>query len=234
MNSAERPNGDLILRSYGIYRGFDTPEGRINVLQGVDLELARGEMVAVVGASGIGKTTLLHILGGLDRPDQGEIYFNDMAYSSLTETDLAGFRNRHVGFVFQFHYLMAEFSAKENIMMPLLIAGKSHGEARERAELLLCDVGLKDRGTHRPAQLSGGEQQRVAVARALAMNPDLILADEPSGNLDIETGRELHNLLVELNSTHGTTFLIATHNQPLADLAHRTIRLRDGKQMLES
>lgn len=199
-------------------------------MQGTDLELAQGEMVAVLGASGVGKTTLLHILGGLDRPDQGEVYFRDTAYSDLSEAELASFRNRHVGFVFQFHYLMAEFSALENVMMPLLIAGKSTVESSRRAELLLCDVGLKDRASHRPNELSGGEQQRVAVARALAMDPDLIIADEPSGNLDTDTGNELHNLLVDLNRNRQTTFLIATHNRPLAERAHRVITLRNGPE----
>ncbi len=198
-------------------------------MQGVDLELVRGEMVAVLGASGVGKTTLLHILGGLDRPDQGEIRFNDRSYTGMSETDLALFRNRHVGFVFQFHYLLAEFSAVENVMMPLLIAGRPASEAQERAELLLTEVGLKERMGHRPAELSGGEQQRVAVARALAMEPELVLADEPSGNLDVETGHDLHTLLVELNRTKRTTFLIATHNQRLAEMTHRVVRLREGK-----
>ena len=228
MNNTRQEN-DTILRSYNIHRGFETPEGRIEVLQGIDLELVRGEMVAVLGASGVGKTTLLHILGGLDRPDQGEITFSDRSYGTMTEAELAEFRNRHVGFVFQFHYLLEEFSALENIMMPLLIASRPRAEAQARAELLLGEVGLKDRTGHRPAELSGGEKQRVAVARALAMEPDLIIADEPSGNLDIDTGRELHHLLIDLNRSKQTTFLIATHNQPLADMAHRVIRLRDGK-----
>lgn len=197
-------------------------------MQGIDLELTRGEMVAVLGASGVGKTTLLHLLGGLDRPDRGEIYFRGTAYSGLSEAALASFRNRHVGFVFQFHYLLAEFTALENVMMPLLISGQSVDKAHSRAELLLCDVGLKDRTGHRPAELSGGEQQRVAVARALAMEPELIIADEPSGNLDTETGNELHQLLVDLNRNRQTTFLIATHNRPLAELAHRVVTLKNG------
>jgi len=226
---SQRQQGDAtILRSTNIHRGFNTPQGRIEVLKGIDLELTRGEMVAVLGVSGVGKTTLLHILGGLDRPDQGEVFFDDQPYSPLSETELAVFRNRHVGFVFQFHYLLAEFSALENIMMPLLIASKPHDEARRRAELLLSEVGLSNRAGHRPAELSGGERQRVAVARALAMDPELVIADEPSGNLDTETGHQLHRLIFDLNRKKKTTFLIATHNQPLAEMSDRVIRLSDG------
>jgi ABC-type lipoprotein export system ATPase subunit len=228
-----RQDSDVILRSTNIHRGFNTPQGRIEVLKGIDLELARGEMVAVLGVSGVGKTTLLHILGGLDRPDQGEVYFNDTAYSSLSETGLAAFRNRHVGFVFQFHYLLSEFSALENVMMPMMIARQSRGRARERAELILDQVGLSNRTGHKPAELSGGERQRVAVARALAADPDLVIADEPSGNLDTETGKQLHRLLADLSKTGRTTFLIATHNQPLADMSDRIIQLNNTQDGIE-
>jgi len=230
MTREQRDDG-VILRSDDIHRGFDTPLGRIEVLKGATLELQRGEMAAILGVSGVGKTTLLHILGGLDRPDRGEVFFDEQPYSPLSEARLAAFRNRHVGFVFQFHYLLAEFTALENVMMPLLIASHSPGEAQRRAELLLAEVGLKDRVGHRPAALSGGEQQRVAVARALATDPELVIADEPSGNLDTETGHALHQLLVDLNRTKRTTFLIATHNQPLAAMCSRTIRLEDGVTM---
>ena len=224
---------DLILRSTNVHRGFNTPQGRIEVLKGIDIALTRGEMVTVLGVSGVGKTTLLHILGGLDRPDQGDVYFGGQSYSLLSEAELANFRNRHVGFVFQFHYLLAEFSALENIMMPLLIAARPLSEARRRAELLLDEVGLSDRAGHRPAELSGGERQRIAVARALANDPDLVLADEPSGNLDTETGQQLHKLLVDLNRTKKTTFLIATHNQPLAAMSDRVIKLSDGSKQAD-
>jgi len=227
MSQTQRDD-DIILRSENIHRGFTTPEGRIEVLKGVDLELKRGEMAAVLGVSGVGKTTLLHILGGLDRPDRGEVLFDNRPYSTLSETKLAAFRNRHVGFVFQFHYLLSEFSALENVMMPLLIASRTVPDARKRAELILTEVGLKDRIGHRPAELSGGEQQRVAVARALATEPELVIADEPSGNLDTDTGHKLHQLLVELNRTKRTTFLIATHNQPLAEMCSRVIHMSDG------
>ncbi len=219
---------DLILRSTNVHRGFNTPQGRIEVLKGINLELTRGEMVTVLGVSGVGKTTLLHILGGLDRPDRGEVFFGGKSYAPLSEAELANFRNSHVGFVFQSHYLMAEFTALENVMMPILIASRPHSEARRRAELLLDEVGLSDRAGHRPAELSGGERQRIAVARALAMDPELVLADEPSGNLDTETGQQLHQLLFDLNRTKKTTFLIATHNQPLAALSDRVIKLSDG------
>jgi lipoprotein-releasing system ATP-binding protein len=224
----EQQSSDVILRSDGVFRGFDTPLGRIEVLKGATVKLHRGEMAAVLGVSGVGKTTLLHILGGLDRPDRGEVFFNEQPYSPLSEARLAAFRNRHVGFVFQFHYLLAEFTAMENVMMPLLIASHPPNEAERRAELLLTEVGLKYRVGHRPATLSGGEQQRVAVARALATDPELVIADEPSGNLDTETGHALHQLLVDLNRTKRTTFLIATHNQPLAEMCSRIIRLEDG------
>jgi ABC-type lipoprotein export system ATPase subunit len=226
--SHTQQEGGFILRSGNIHRGFDTPQGRIEVLKGVDLNLVRGEIVTVLGASGVGKTTLLHILGGLDRPDEGEVFFEGEPYSEMSETGLASFRNKHVGFVFQFHYLMAEFTALENVMMPLLIASKPQSEARMRAELLLSEVGLKNRVGHRPDALSGGERQRVAVARALVNDPELVIADEPSGNLDSETGHQLHQLLVDLNGAKKTTFLIATHNQPLAKMANRVVKLSDG------
>ncbi|MFH1700707.1 MAG: ABC transporter ATP-binding protein [Candidatus Zixiibacteriota bacterium] len=232
MNSRQ-PGDDLILQADQIYRGFDTPQGRIEVLRGVSLNLSRGEMVSVLGASGVGKTTLLQILGGLDRPDSGDVYFGDLSFSTFSESKLASFRNRHIGFVFQFHYLMSEFSALENVMMPALIAGTSRAQATERAELLLGDVGLKDRMTHLPNELSGGEQQRVAVARALTMEPDLVLADEPSGNLDVDTGRKLHELLLNLNRTRKISFIIATHNQHLAAITDRMVKMENGMNQVE-
>ena len=207
---------------------FDGPRV-LPVLKGIDLQVRRKEMLAVTGASGVGKSTLLHILGGLDRPTSGEVTLDDIAISRLSEQELARLRNQKVGFVFQSHYLLDDFSALENTMIPMLLAGKSHAEARRRAELLMADVGLTDRQNHRPKQLSGGEQQRVAVARALANEPGIVLADEPSGNLDTATGRMLHDLLFRLNERNGTTFVIATHNRELADRCHREIRMADGR-----
>jgi predicted ABC-type transport system involved in lysophospholipase L1 biosynthesis ATPase subunit len=218
-----------ILAAADIHREFRTAEGVLPVLKGIDLQVRRNEMLAVTGASGVGKSTLLHILGGLDRPTSGEVTLDEVAISRLSEQDLAKLRNRKVGFVFQSHYLLDDFSALENAMIPMLLAGLSHAEARRRAELLMADVGLTDRQSHRPKQLSGGEQQRVAVARALANEPGIVLADEPSGNLDTATGRMLHDLLFRLNKQNGTTFVIATHNRELADRCDREIRMADGR-----
>ena len=219
----------VILSAHGVHRDFKTPESVLSVLKGVDLAVRRREMVAVTGASGVGKSTLLHILGGLDRPTKGEVVISDVSLKGKSEKDLALFRTKRVGFVFQHHYLLDDFSALENVMIPMLLTGMSREEASRQGELLLSQVGLTDRKGHRPKQLSGGEQQRVAVARALANNPDVVLADEPSGNLDTATGRRLHDLLFELNSRNETTFLVATHNQELAKRCDRRLELVDGK-----
>ena len=218
-----------IIAAADIHREFRTAEGILPVLKGIDLQVRRNEMLAVTGASGVGKSTLLHILGGLDRPTSGEVRLDEVEISRLSEQELARLRNQKVGFVFQSHYLLDDFSALENVMIPILLAGKSHTEARRRAELHLADVGLTDRQSHRPKQLSGGEQQRVAVARALANEPGIVLADEPSGNLDTATGRMLHELLFRLNKQNGTTFVIATHNRELADRCDREISMADGR-----
>jgi lipoprotein-releasing system ATP-binding protein len=218
-----------ILAAADIHREFRTAEGVLSVLKGINLQVRRNEMLAVTGASGVGKSTLLHILGGLDRPTSGEVRLDEVEISRLSEQELARLRNQKVGFVFQSHYLLDDFSALENVMIPILLAGKSHTEARRRAELHLADVGLTDRQSHRPKQLSGGEQQRVAVARALANEPGIVLADEPSGNLDTATGRMLHELLFRLNKQNGTTFVIATHNRELADRCDREISMADGR-----
>jgi len=186
-------------------------------------------VIGIIGASGVGKSTLLHILGGLDRPSSGDVSIGGARLSEQTDQQLARFRNRKVGFVFQHHYLMEDFSALENVMLPMLVAGKSPKEASQRSELLLGEMGLSNRRSHRPKQLSGGEQQRVAVARALANNPDVVLADEPSGNLDTATGRKLHDLLFRLNSESTTTFVIATHNLELAENCSRQLEIAAGK-----
>ncbi len=201
----------------------------LEVLRNLNLAVEAGEMVAVTGASGVGKSTLMQVIGGLDRIDRGSISVDDTEVSSLPDDELVAFRNRHVGFVFQFHHLLPEFNALENIEMPLRIARFGAAEARRRAHELLDQVGLTDRLTHRPGKLSGGEQQRVAVARALVMHPALLLADEPTGNLDAHTGQALHRLLREMHDRHGLTSLIATHNSRLADSCDRVLRLEEGR-----
>lgn len=202
---------------------------RLTVLRDLELAVDEGEMVAVVGASGVGKSTLLHCVGGLDAIDGGSVTIADTELSSVRDEARVAFRNRHVGFVFQFHHLLPEFSAVENVAMPLRIARAARGEAHGRAEALLREVGLGDRMTHRPGMLSGGEQQRTAVARALVMQPALLLADEPTGDLDEQTGRDLHALLRRLHETRRLTSLIATHNLQLAAACDRVLRLEDGR-----
>ncbi len=199
------------------------------VLRDLNLSVESGEMVAVMGASGVGKSTLMHVIGGLDRIDGGRVTVGDRELSSLSDADLVAFRNRHVGFVFQFHHLLPEFSALENVEMPLRIARLPAAEATRRARELLDQVGLTDRMSHRPGMLSGGEQQRVAVARALVMYPSLLLADEPTGDLDEKTAESLHLLICDMHRRHGLTSLIATHNPRLAESCNRVLRLEDGR-----
>jgi len=218
-----------ILEAIDIHRVFKTKETMVSVLNGISMTIPKGEMVAVTGASGVGKSTLLHLLGGLDKPTNGEIKIDGELLNNKSEEELSLFRNKNVGFVFQSHYLLEDFSALENVMIPLLMAGKNRNDAVKKGELLLELVGLNDRKTHRPTQLSGGEQQRVAVARALANEPRIVLADEPSGNLDTDTGRKLHDLLFKLNQEFNTTFLIATHNKELAQGCNRQLKLIGGK-----
>jgi lipoprotein-releasing system ATP-binding protein len=201
----------------------------IEVLKGIELTILPGEMLAIEGASGAGKSTLLHILGALDRPTEGKIYFQDGDLFQRSNNQLAEFRNRHLGFVFQFHHLLPEFSALENTMMPALIQGGGQREAMENAEKILSQLGLADRLHHKPGELSGGEQQRVAVARALILNPQVILADEPTGNLDSQTGEEVHNLMVQINRQQGITIVVVTHNPALAVRMTRRVILADGK-----
>ena len=213
----------------GVVKGYETAAGTIPVLQQLDLEVPAGEMLAIVGASGVGKSTLLHVLGTLDRPDAGAITVAGEDVLRLAETRLREFRNRTLGFVFQFHHLLPEFTALENVMMPLLIARVPGPAARERAAALLEELGLGNRSEHRPGALSGGEQQRVAVARALVQSPLALLADEPTGNLDQETGSRLHALLRRLNEERGITVVVVTHNERLAAACHRVLRLEGGK-----
>ncbi len=201
---------------------------KLCVLRGVNLEIRAGEIVAVVGASGAGKSTLLHIMGTLDRPTSGTVKYNGVDVFKLSDDELARFRNKHVGFVFQFHHLLPEFSALENVSMPALISGKKPAEVRRKAAELLTLVGLGDRLESRPPQLSGGEQQRVAVARSLMNSPKVILADEPSGNLDSENAQHLHRLIRELSRTMGQTFVVVTHNESFAAQADRVVRIADG------
>src|SRR6186997_2459757 len=201
----------------------------LTVLRGLDLSMEKGEMVAIVGASGVGKSTLLHVLGGLDSLDSGSVRIDDTDLASLSDGSLVAFRNRHVGFVFQFHHLLPEFTAVENAEMPMRIARRGVSEARTRASELLQRVGLGERLTHRPGMLSGGEQQRVAVARALIMRPSVLLADEPTGDLDEQTADALHALLREMHGAHGLTSIIATHNPRLAAACDRILRLESGR-----
>ena len=203
--------------------------GSLQVLKGIDLHINRGEVVSIVGPSGAGKTTLLQIMGTLDRPDSGSVHVDSVDVTSLSNKKLADFRNRHIGFVFQFHQLLPEFTAIENIMIPAYIAGTSQKKARERANELLEFMQLSDRATHKPAELSGGEKQRIAVARALVNNPAVILADEPSGSLDTHNKQELHRLFFDLREKMGQTFVIITHDEELAALTDRTIHLVDGR-----
>jgi lipoprotein-releasing system ATP-binding protein len=218
-----------LLSVSGLHKRYQVGSQAIHVLRDLDLEVAAGEMVAVVGASGVGKSTLLHLLGGLDRADTGSIRIGDSDVGQLSDAELVAFRNRHVGFVFQFHHLLPEFDALENAELPLRIARLPLVDARPRAERLLERVGLGDRLRHRPGMLSGGEQQRVAVARALVMQPTLLLADEPTGDLDEHTAEALHGLLREMHAEYGLTSLIATHNPRLAAACDRTLRLESGR-----
>ena len=210
-------------------KGVTKSFGSLQVLKGIDLRIEKGEIVSIVGPSGAGKTTLLQILGTLDKPDSGSVVVDGIETSTLSTNKLGEFRNTHLGFVFQFHQLLPEFTAIENIVIPAYIAGMKPKEARSRAEELLAFMGLSDRATHKPNELSGGEKQRVAVARALMNNPAVILADEPSGSLDSKNKEELHKLFFELRDKFGQTFVIVTHDETLATLTDRTIHLKDGR-----
>jgi lipoprotein-releasing system ATP-binding protein len=213
-----------MIRAKDIHKSY----GNLEVLKGITLEVARGEIISIVGASGAGKSTLLHMIGTLDKPDAGVIEFDGVEVSKLSDKRLSDFRNLHIGFVFQFHHLLPEFSAMENICIPAYIARKGKKEAESKAMELLEFLNLRDRSHHKPSELSGGEQQRVAVARALVNNPDVILADEPSGNLDSASALELHDLFFQLRTTFNQTYIIVTHNSDLANKADRKLTIKDG------
>lgn len=214
-----------MLTGKNIYKRY----GALEVLRGVNLEINKGEVVAIVGPSGCGKSTLLHILGTLDRPDMGEITINNTGLGVLTGNKLAAFRNKHIGFVFQFHHLLPEFTALENVCIPGWLAGRGKNEVKEKAKGLLEMLRLSERMDNKPNQMSGGEQQRVAVARALINNPDIVFADEPTGNLDSANAQELHELFFDLRKQFNQTFLIVTHNEELSQLSDRTLHMKDGR-----
>ena len=225
---------EVILQGRDLRKNYFQEDGsELRILEGVGITIGRGEAVAVVGASGAGKSTLLHLLGGLDRPTSGEVLLEGRDLAAMTERELASVRNERIGFVFQFHHLLRDFTALENVMMPLLIGGGSKAKAVDRARGLLRDVGLENRATHKSSQLSGGEQQRVAVARALANSPAVVIADEPSGNLDTHTGEQLHDLFFQLRTDHGMAMVIATHNRDLAERADRILHMKEGQLRMD-
>lgn len=222
---------ELVLRARDLHKVFEKKDSKLHIVKGVSFDLLKGDCVAIMGASGAGKSTLLHLLGGLDRPTSGEIFFGQKLVNlwKLSDEEISSFRNENLGFIFQFHYLLPEFSALENVMMPLLIAGVSREAAAAKAKELLVYVGLSDRMEHRPAELSGGEQQRVAIARSVVMRPKLILADEMTGNLDSENGRRVIDLLLNLNREFGISILLVTHDHQVASRMKRVITMKDGK-----
>jgi len=219
----------MVIRIEGLWKVFETAGGRVEALKGIDLNISHGETLAVVGVSGSGKSTLLHILGTLEHPTQGEVCYDSNNIFSQNDREIAAFRNSEIGFVFQFHYLLPEFSALENVMMPCLIKGLDSVVAKDMALEILGKVGLENRLEHRPGELSGGEQQRVAIARAVVLKPKVILADEPTGNLDRDTGESILDLFLMLNDEYGTTSVLVTHNMEIANRLNRRIRLTDGK-----
>ena len=214
----------MMLQAENIHKSYDD----VKVLRGIDMQVERGELVSIIGKSGSGKSTLLQILGTLDKSDKGRVLINNYDVNAFTEKQMAAFRNKNIGFVFQFHHLLAEFSALENAMIPALISKKSKSEAEKAAKELLDYLGLSHRLTHKPSELSGGEQQRVAIARALINKPELVLADEPTGNLDTQTSEELHDLFLNLKKDFNQTFIIVTHNEKFAEISDRQIILEDG------
>ena len=221
---------EIILNASNVFKSFQTTKKiKLEVLKGISIEIITGKITIIVGASGAGKSTLLHLLGGLDRPDSGEVFFDNKDIFKFSDDKLAKFRNKNVGFVFQFHHLLPEFTAVENVIIPQMINGTSYNQAKIKSDELLQTVGLTERLDHKPAELSGGEQQRVAVARALANNPKIIFADEPTGNLDSVNSEEIHKLIVDLKKNLGMTFVIVTHNSSLVELADLLYEIKDGK-----
>ena len=218
-----------MIRLAGLCKTFIKNETRIDILRGIDLDIAQGDSLAILGVSGAGKSTLIHILGTLDRPTSGSVYFDDVDVFRHNERELADLRNRKIGFVFQFHHLLPEFTCLENVMMPALIQGIHRASARKKAYAVIEELGISHRLTHKPGELSGGEQQRVALARAMVMEPAILLADEPTGNLDTETGKKVEDLLVTFNLTKNVTLVVVTHSYSLAERMSRTIGLKDGR-----
>ncbi len=221
---------DYILSASNIHKSFNKSENKVlTILNDISLELERNKITVIVGASGAGKSTLLHILGGLDKPDKGDVTINNTHLFSLDDKSLSKFRNKNIGFIFQFHHLLPEFTAVENIAIALMINGTSYNKATKRAEELLESLGLAERRNHKPAELSGGEQQRIAVARAMANNPEIIFADEPTGNLDSANSEIMHNIFIDLKTKNNRTLLIVTHNPELVKIADNVIEMKDGK-----
>ncbi len=220
---------NVLIEIRGLKKSFQSGTGNLEVLKGIDFTIRSGEMMAVCGASGVGKSTFLHILGTLEHPTAGKVFYGDRDIFTLGNGELAQFRNRDIGFVFQFHHLLPEFTALENVIMPHLIAGESRRNCLGRGRKQLAEVGLAERAEHKPGELSGGEQQRVAIARALCMNPKVVFADEPTGNLDTGTGESVHELLKEINRKQNVTFVLATHNKHLAQQSDRIVQMVDGR-----
>lgn len=220
---------EVLISIQNLEKNFKTGKETLKVLKNLNLGIMKGEMVSVMGSSGSGKSTLLHLLGALDRPTSGKVFFNNINLFEMKDNKLASFRNKNIGFVFQFHHLLPEFTAKENVMMPLLISGISKKDAGEKSHIMLKELGLDNRGSHKTGELSGGEQQRVAIARALINDPEVLLADEPTGNLDQKTGAKVHELLKELQKTKNKTLVIVTHNEEIAKRTDRILFLEGGK-----